>query len=140
MRLLIYLTITSLILTASCSRKPEYPGVSAAEDIAIDEQSLKQGIPVFRSFASEKGSIDFFVIRTSKGVESYFDACKKCWPKKLGFRYEEGRMVCRACQEGYPVDRLDGIGSCYPVRLLGKLEAGKYIIRKEAILNGAGFF
>jgi uncharacterized membrane protein len=77
-----------------------------------------------------------FVVKTEDEVLSFLDACMKCYPKKRGFRFDGGSVVCRACDERYPVSEIEtGFGSCYPVRIEGKLEGNKYLVPAETLVE-----
>lgn len=109
--------------------------------ISVDIRKLKEGLPEFYSAAVEGKKVDFFVIRDAGAVTSYFDACKECYFKKMGYRYEKGHVVCKACNIRFPLDRLDtGIGGCYPIRLPGLTNGDIYIISREDLAAGLKYF
>ncbi len=130
------------VLLLSCARKPVYPVAHAdSSGVRISLEELSDGRPVFHTFYNGSRGINYFVVRLGESVESYFDACGKCYPKRLGYRFEGGRLSCRTCDIKYPLDNLkDGIGSCYPIKLPGRIESGFYLIDKKEILAGAKYF
>ncbi len=131
------------LAVSSCDRMPVYknPPLNRAGDIAINIRTLREGTPEFYSFAMGGKKIDFFLVRTGGDVQSYFDACAMCYPRKLGYRVEDGKIVCRACNVSYTIDELKtGIGSCHPIALPGRSENGSYIITRAAIKGGSKYF
>ncbi|MDP2168368.1 MAG: Fe-S-containing protein [Thermodesulfovibrionales bacterium] len=137
------LTASAVILLAlySCSKKPEYPASPGQGDvIKINLKGLKKGEPLFLSLPYNSKRIDFFVLRINGTVQSYFDACIKCYPKKLGYRLEGGSLICKACGMRYPIEGLKGVGSCYPIGLEGRVEGENYIIEKETVIEGWRYF
>jgi uncharacterized membrane protein len=109
--------------------------------VRIELADVPEKKPVFFSFSTDTRRINFFLFKTNGDIESYFDACGKCYPQKLGFRLEGNRVVCRACEVSYHLDDLKaGIGSCYPIKLKGRVEGNTFIIDKQDILKGDKFF
>jgi uncharacterized membrane protein len=126
---------------ASCSRKPEYPAAPASgEAIKFSISKLAEGKPAFHSLEHEGTRIDYFVLKVNGTVESYFDACAKCYPKKMGYRAEGQELVCVACGQRFPVKGLKGIGSCYPLPLKGTTEGDTYAIDRKELIRGAKYF
>jgi len=127
-----------ILLLSACSKKPVYPEApSDGSSLRIELAALPENKPVFFTFYSNKLGINFFLLKQNGNIESYFDACGKCFNRKLGFRPTDKRVVCRACDVSYHLDDLkDGIGSCYPIKLEGRVEGDTYVIGKDAILKG----
>lgn len=142
----IWIVLILVLVLISCERQPEYqkPPVSeqaVEQQVVIDINELKEAVPVFYTFYHNNKKINFFVIKVKGDVQSYFDACMKCYPKKLGYRIQDGHAICKACNMRYPIEGLKtGIGSCYPIILKGRIEEGKYIIDKRAIAEGSKWF
>jgi uncharacterized membrane protein len=138
----VFLFLCLAVLIASCHQKPSYQQVRFnGNTVAIDIRSLKEGIPDFYSVVIEGKKIVFFIIAENSGVRSYFDACKECYYKKMGYHYEKGHVVCKACNVTFPLDKLDsGIGGCYPIKINGVRKDGNYILDKEALAAGLKFF
>lgn len=139
------LFVAALILAAlaSCNRMPVYP--AAPEEggaVSIPLTTLQEDRPTFFTFRAPDGKqINFFVLRKEGEVKSYLDACAKCFPQKLGYRAENGRVVCRACEVGYQHrDLKHGIGSCYPIKLAGAVVGPAYVIRKEDLSLCSRYF
>jgi len=139
----LFAVVLLLFCFLSCSRQPVYPGpFLAGQDIIIDSAALQEGIPRFFSYSYQGRYINFFVVKTEDRILSFLDACLKCYPKKLGFRHEGASVFCRACNEHYPVSEIEkGFGSCYPVKIEGKTEGGKYVLKAAKLeTNGEKFF
>ena len=131
-----------IILFSSCSKKPVYREAPFdGSSLRIELASLPEKKPVFFTFFSNKLGINFFLLKRNGNIESYFDACGKCYPRKLGFRLGNDRVVCRACDVSYRLDDLkEGIGSCYPIKLEGRVEGKTFVIDRNDILKGKKFF
>jgi len=111
------------------------------EKVQIDATLLKEGIPVFYVFQNRDDRIPFFVLKVNNEIHSYFDACQECYKNKLGYRYENGMLICNACSEVYSIFNLkDGRGGCYPIGLKGTLNGGLYEIDKESVIEGKKYF
>jgi len=83
----------------------------------------------------------FFIIKIDDDILSFLDACVTCYPHKQGYRYEDGVVVCRAGNQRFPVYKLEkGIGNCYPIKIAGRVENGKYLIPRSSLEQEAGKF
>ena len=131
-----------ILLLSACSKKPVYPEAPFdGSSIMIELAALTENEPAFFTFFSNNLGINFFLLKRNGNIESYFDACGKCYPRKLGFRLADDRVVCRACDVSYRLDDLkDGIGSCYPIKLKGRVEGKIFVIDRKDILEGKRFF
>ncbi len=132
-----------LIAVASCARPLAYPEAPLdGQDIAIKISALQPGIPQYYSHSFDGAKINFFVLKMEDRVISFFDACTKCYHQKRGFGFESGSVVCRACNERYPLTVIeDGFGSCYPIKFEGILKDGRYLIpAAELKKRGAKLF
>lgn len=138
----IMLVLTAVVLVFSCSRKPVYPEAPFSQgSVRIELGMLAEKKPVFYTFYARKKGINYVVVKLHDGVESYFDACVKCYPKKIGYLFDGDRLTCRACDVRYPLENLkEGIGSCYPIRLPGRVEAGFYLIDENDLMAGDRYF
>ncbi len=141
-RIGIFLLVTLAMMASSCSRQPVHPSPAIeGSDAVIAVSSLKDEVPQFYTYRYQGKNISFFVLKMNDNVSSFFDACVSCYPHKLGYKYEDGVVVCRACNMRFPVYRLEkGIGGCYPIRLEGHIVNGKYYIPLAAIEAGADKF
>jgi uncharacterized membrane protein len=119
-----------LVISSSCSQQPGYPAPPrAGENVAIDVISLKPEVPVFYTYRFENRLISFFVLKSGDKVLSFLDACANCYIHKRGYEYKDNVVTCRHCGTPYPVSKLEkGLGGCYPIRIEGRVENGKYLI------------
>ena len=124
--------IIFLILFA-CAQKPAYTETRAEHgEIRLDTTELAAGEVAFYSFHMGGKRFDFFLQKLgADDIQSYIDACFKCAPQRKGFTVREQRLYCGACGESFPLDKLNGIGSCYPIKLPGDLRDGIYIIKVQ---------
>ncbi len=134
-------SLAALAALAACSNAPAYDEASfAGEEVRIGVGSLQDYETLFRSYTVKGKKINFFVIKTTDGIRTYFDACAKCFPKKLGYRSDGQYMVCRACGTRFHKDRLEGLGSCHPIALEGRVAGDELIIDREEIIKGFRYF
>jgi len=136
------LFISIALILSGCSQEHKHQKAPYnGSKVRIDVSLLKEGVPVFYAFEDGKVRIPFFVLNVKNEIHSYFDACNECYRNKLGFRYDEGTLICNACNVRYQIYNLkDGLGGCYPVRLKGTLNGGIYEIDKESLLQGKKYF
>ena len=142
MRAVALLLLSLLPSLMSCSRQPVYPPpVFSGNDAAVDVSTLKADIPQFYTYQFHGKNISFFVLNFDNGVQAFLDACITCYPHKQGYRYEDGVVVCRACNQRFPVYKLEkGIGNCYPIKIAGRMEDGKYLIPRSSLEQEADKF
>jgi uncharacterized membrane protein len=135
-------SILCVLILIACSKRPSYPEAPlSGETIAIDIKVLKGESPVFYSFPHKDKKINFFVVKIGNEIQSYFDACAKCYTDRLGYVVDGKFVVCKKCNVRYHLDSLKtGIGSCYPIILKGKIVGNKYIIDKKNVIEGEKFF
>lgn len=138
----LFLILFAASLLSSCNDKPSFKQISFDGPIAeLDTKSLVNNQPEFYTVTIDGRKINFFVVMVNGEVQSYFNACLTCYPKKLGFRSKDGGVICRTCNVSYPVKSLkDGIGNCYPIKLKGNKGNDKYVIRKEDLMAGWKYF
>ena len=137
---IIFLVVLSL---ASCAKQPDYPEPERiGSDVVINISSLKPAVPKFFTYHYNKSrNINFFVINIDGKILSFFDACERCYPKKLGYRFDNGSVVCRACNIRFPLSEVEkGLGSCAPIKLEGRVKDGKYFIPISNIESKADKF
>lgn len=140
---LLYAAIFCCLAAAllSCAKKSPYQAVDARDGtVKIALSSLGEAEPSFYTFNAEGKKINFFVLRKDGDVRSYFDACARCYKYRKGYRAEDGVLVCRACNTSYSLNELDGIGSCYPLKLKGFAVDGSYVIEREDLIKGSIYF
>ncbi len=132
-----------IIFLSACSRQPEYPDATRkGQDISIEISALQPGIPRYFSHSAGGMNIHFFVVKVDDRVISFLDACTKCYPQKKGFGFDNGSVVCRACNERYPLSEIEkGFGSCYPIKLEGRIKDNRYLISTAELEKlGAKYF
>ncbi len=90
---------------------------------------MKPDAPAFFTYRRPDKNINFFVVKTGRKTLSFLDACMTCYHMKLGYRYENGRIVCRACDMEYTLAKIEkGLGGCFPIKIEGKLKGRDYLI------------
>jgi len=135
---IIFVVLSIKVLTLSiilsflpaCSGQSAYPEPPRmGREIVIDVSRLPSEIPKFFAYHYSGKKINFFVVKSKDKVLSFLDACVRCYTEKRGYRYEGGYVICRACNMRYPVSEIEkGLGSCYPIKLAGHIQDGKYYI------------
>ncbi len=119
------------MLVSSCSSKSAlYPEAEReGSNLIIHVDALVPESPQFFTYRYRGKRINFFVVKMNDKVHSFFDACRICYYRKLGYRFESDRLICNACNVGYPLSEVErGFGSCFPIRLRGRLDGNNYII------------
>lgn len=123
-------------------RQPVYPEPPhIGSDVVIEVGTLKHEIPQFFTYHYHDKNISFFVVKTGDKVLSFLDACSRCYRHKRGYRFDNGQFVCRKCDVEYSVQEIEkGVGSCYPIKVSGYLQDGRYIIPLSALEKMADKF
>ena len=138
------LLATSLVwfILSACSRSASYPSpIQIGPDIAIDMSALELEVPKFYTYRFQDKKVNFFVIKMKDRTLSFLDACSSCYPHKQGYRCEDNSVICRYCNVRFPVSKLEkGIGNCYPIKIEGRMENGKYLIRADILKKEANKF
>lgn len=126
----------------SCSKSRTYPEAPrVGREIAIDVTGLSPDVPVFFTYRYKGISVNYFIINTDNRVIAFLDACAKCYPQKMGYRFSQGYFVCRACNVKYSVADLEkGIGGCFPIRLEGSRRSEKFYISASDLEAAADKF
>ncbi len=140
--LLVAVSLMTVLIVAGCTKMPQHPNPLIKDSsVVIDLHELQDKAPEFDTVEFNGGQANFFVLKISGNVESYFDACIRCYQDKKGYRAEGGSIVCRACGVTYPLDMLkDGFGSCHPIQLPGEIKGDQYIIPLDEIKKGTKYF
>jgi len=140
----VFLMVASLMLfiLSACSRQVSYPSpVRIGSDIVIDMSSLEIEVPKFYTYQFQGKKVNFFVIKMDDKTLSFLDACASCYPHKQGFRCEDNAVICRYCNVRFPISKLEkGIGNCYPIKIEGRMEKGKYLISADTLAKAADKF
>jgi uncharacterized membrane protein len=131
-----------LIILSACSRQVSYPSpVRIGSDIVIDMSSLELEVPKFYTYRFQEKKVNFFVIKMDDRPISFLDACASCYPHKQGYRCEDNAVICRYCNVRYPLNKIGkGIGNCYPIKIEGRMEKGKYLISADTLEKAANKF
>jgi len=141
---LAFLLVASLMLfiLSACSKQVSYPSpVQIGSNIVIDMSSLELEVPKFYTYQLQNKKVNFFVIKKEDTPLSFLDACSSCYPHKQGYRCEDNAVICRYCNVRLPISKLEkGIGSCYPIKIEGKMENGKYMIAVDTLEKAADKF
>lgn len=134
--------MAAALLLWACASKPEHQEAPVSGDeVRIALSTVKEEAPEFYSLGGPgEAKVDFFVLRVKGRVEAYLDACARCFARKKGFRPGRGKLICNACGVSYPLDSLEGTGSCYPLPLAGEVRGDEYVIKKEELLKARKFF
>lgn len=129
-------------LLVACSRQPQYPSPPVAgSEVVIDASQLRPEAPEFYTYRTGGRNVSFFVLKINDKVLSFLDACITCYTHKQGYRHEGGAVVCRACSQRFSVFTLEkGMGNCYPIKIKGRMENGKYLIPVAMLEAEAGKF
>jgi len=139
-----FLLAASLILfiLSACSRQVSYPSPARiGSDIVIDMSNLELDVPKFYTYRFQDKKVNFFVIKKEGRPISFLDACASCYPHKQGYRCEDDAVICRYCNVRYPLSKLEkGIGNCYPIKIEGRMENGKYVIPVGTLEKAADKF
>jgi len=88
--------------------------------------------------------IYFFVVKDKAGIyRAAADACQVCFDARMGFRQEGNFMVCNACGNKYPLEKIaTEKGGCNPGPINPNLEArdGKIFIKQSDLEQVSNFF
>jgi len=124
------LILAMLLICSSCSSQPTYPSApQIGPNVVIDVTNLPPEVPKFFTYHYQRENINYFVLKLQGRVSAFLDACTSCYMYKKGYRCEDGSLVCRQCGMKFSVYRLEkGLGSCFPIKIEGRLENGKYLI------------
>ncbi len=138
----ILLLFCLLITLVSCSRQAVYPGPDVSEtNIVIDLSVLQPELPKFYTCTFQGKKINFFTILLNSKAVSFLDACTSCYPQKRGYKYQNGTVVCKDCDMTFSVYKLEkGLGGCYPIKIEGRTDKGKYFIPLTALQSAAHQF
>ncbi len=149
-KLLLPLAVIALVLTAVVagvvfSQSPGgHQAISAGADgnVRLAVNDFADGQARFFRFQSERGPVDFFVVKSRDGViRAAFDSCDVCYRERKGYRQEGNEMVCINCDQRFPTERINEIkGGCNPAPLRRHQAGDQLIIAASDIARGAGYF
>ncbi|MBF0538079.1 MAG: DUF2318 domain-containing protein [Nitrospirae bacterium] len=109
--------------------------------MVFDVGVLRAEVPEFYTYRYQGRGINFFIIRVDGRVLSFLDACRSCYPRRLGFEFHDGYFMCRSCKTSYAVRDIEkGISNCLPVKIDGRLEGNTYLISVSTLEGMAYMF
>ena len=117
--------------------------VSGSDDVAVNVSALRPGSARFFCYTDDAGKqLRFVLARGDDGkVRSVFDACRQCFAFHRGYRIAGGDLICRACGNRYPIDRMtEGRASCVPASLPHEDESGIVHIKTADLKAGGALF
>jgi uncharacterized membrane protein len=136
--------LAALLLAACRSSVPDYPVLQAEADaVFVPLTRIVPGSGRFFSYRPAGGGrTDFLVYRESTGEpRAVLNACREFYRWKQGYALEGDRVVCRKCGMAFRFDVLaQGTGSCMPVPLSTRVEAGRLRVPVEELDAGARYF
>ncbi len=96
----------------------------------------------YYTFDSSGTPVRFFLVKDQNGtIHAAFDACPECFASGLGFHQQGNDMVDNCTNRTTPVSAIGaGTSGCHPVGLSCKIEGGRVMIPKAAVLSGAYLF
>ncbi len=103
---------------------------------------VDDGMAHYFKFATAKGDIKFFVVKSIDGVmRAAFDACDVCYREMKGYRQEGDSMVCNNCEQKFRTDLVNEVkGGCNPAPLARSIDGGHLTIAQADILKGGWYF
>ncbi|WP_203471984.1 Fe-S-containing protein [Dissulfurispira thermophila] len=121
----------------SCSQKISFLEPSTVgEDVVINIDNLTEKSPIFYKTKIDDTTIEFFVIKVKGQTHAYLNRCRRCFNSGLGFAFDKEYMRCKSCNIIIPIDELsEGIGSCYPIHVNGRLINGQYHIARKGLYS-----
>ena len=134
--------IAAILFLFACTQQPSYPpAAQSGPDIVIDVAGLQPDIPQFHTYRYQGRNISYFLLKIDNRVNSFLDACASCYAHHQGYRYEDGAVTCRYCNMKFPIYKLEkGLGSCYPIKIEGRMEGGKYLLPVIVLEKETGKF
>ncbi|HUK99951.1 MAG TPA: Fe-S-containing protein [Nitrospirota bacterium] len=139
-----FLVAASFLITSlsACSKQPSYPAPQRiGADIVIETSDLELEVPKFYTYRYQGKDINFFLLKMSDRTLSFLDACRSCYTHKMGYRCDGNEVICRYCKMRFPIGKLEkGIGNCYPIRIEGRIDGGKYLISVATLESSADKF
>lgn len=110
--------------------------------VNINISDVDNGQAHYFKFATSKGDIKFFVVKSVDGVmRAAFDACDVCYREKKGYHQEGDFMVCNNCGQQFRTDLVNEVkGGCNPAPLARRVDKGNLVIAQADILKGGWYF
>ncbi len=119
-----------LILLAACAEEGAYPEPPRrGDDLFVEASLIQKDIPVFFTYATDRGPASFFILRNDDGVFAFHDACETCYPQEKGYGFADGYLICKACNQQFSTRSvIQGVGGCYPIRINGRETEEGYLV------------
>jgi uncharacterized membrane protein len=110
--------------------------------VMLKVSDIDDGKAHYFKFATPKGPISFFVVKSVDGVmRAAFDACDVCYREMKGYRQEGDSMVCNNCDMRFRTDLINEVkGGCNPAPLARRVDGDKLAISEADILKGGWYF
>lgn len=110
--------------------------------VNLNVGDIDDGKAHYFTFATAKGDISFFVVKSVDGVmRAAFDACDVCYREMKGYRQEGDFMICNNCEQKFRTDLVNEVkGGCNPAPLARRIDGGKLVIAQADILKGGWYF
>lgn len=113
--------------------------------VQIDAEVLNDNLAHHYNTELPNGkTVYFFVVKDKNGIyRAAADACQVCFQDKMGFRQQGDFMVCNACRNKYPMEKIaTEKGGCNPGPINPdlKIQNGKIIIKQSELEQVADFF
>ncbi len=110
--------------------------------VSIALAAVDDGKAHFFSYSTNGKMITFFVMKAADGsIRSAFDACMSCNHAKLGYRQEEGLVVCNNCGMGFNPGEIGKVtGGCSPIPIEKSTEGQMIVLRTRDLEAGAQYF
>ncbi len=137
------LFVAAFAVAAVAFRNDRCQELSGTDVLSISVDQLGRGDGAFFCYKDDAGrKIRFVLARGADGkIRSVFDACRQCYSQHKGYALSGGDLVCRACGNRYPIDRMmTGKASCVPVSLPHQESSGKVEIKVADLNAGKGLF
>lgn len=128
--------------TASANRA-QNASASETGDVLIPISDVSNGKAKFFDFtASDKGSVRFFVIKSSDGAyRAALDACDVCYAAKRGYYQDGDNMVCKKCGRDFPSALVNEVtGGCNPIGLPRTVGGDNLVIKASELESRRSFF
>ena len=115
---------------------------SVAGEVRIDLATVSDGQAHYFTFATSKGDIKFFVVKSIDGeMRAAFDACDVCFREKKGYRQEGDFMVCNNCGQKFRTDLVNEVkGGCNPAPLQRRVDGKQLVMAEADIVSGMMYF
>ncbi len=110
--------------------------------VNLKVSDVDDGQAHYFTFATDRGDIKFFVVKSVDGVmRAAFDACDVCYKEKKGYRQEGDFMICNNCDQQFRTDLVNEVkGGCNPAPLARRVNGGHLTIAQADILKGGWYF